>query len=104
MDIMSVLRQAQELKKNFEQTQAELEQLTVSGSAGAGMVTAEVNGMGHLRRLAIDRSVVNPDDVEMLEDLIAVAVSEAQKKAQDEQKLRSAKLGEGMNLPFKLPF
>jgi hypothetical protein len=52
----------------------------------------------------IDRSIVNPDDVEMLEDLVAVAVSEAQKKAQDEQKLRSSKLGEGMNLPFKLPF
>ena len=104
MDIMSVLRQAQELKKNFEQTQAELEQLTVTGTAGGGMVSAEVNGLGHVKRIKIDRSVVNPDDVEMLEDLVAVAVSEAQKKAQDEQKLRSSKLGDGMNLPFKLPF
>ena len=104
MDIMSVLRQAQELKKNFEQTQAELEQLTVTGSAGGGMVSADVNGLGHVKRIKIDRSVVNPEDVEMLEDLVAVAVSEAQKKAQDEQKLRSAKLGDGMNLPFKLPF
>jgi DNA-binding YbaB/EbfC family protein len=104
MDLMAVLRQAQELKKNFEQTQAELEQLTVSGSAGAGMVTAEVNGMGHIRRIAIDRSVVNPDDVEMLEDLIVVAIGDAQKKAADEQKLRTGKLGDGMNLPFKLPF
>ena len=104
MDIMAVLRQAQELKKNFEQTQAELEQLTVTGSAGGGMVSAEANGLGHVKRLKIDRSMVNPDDVEMLEDLVVVAVAEAQKKAQDEQKLRSSKLGEGMNLPFKLPF
>jgi nucleoid-associated protein EbfC len=104
MDIMAVLRQAQELKKNFEQTQAELEQVTVTGTSGGGMVSVDANGLGHVKRVRIDRSVVNPDDVEMLEDLIAVAVSEAQKKAADEQKLRSAKLGEGMNLPFKLPF
>jgi DNA-binding YbaB/EbfC family protein len=104
MDIMNLLRQAQDMKKNFEQMQSELEQLSVTGTAGGGMVSADVNGLGHVKRVKIDRSIVNPDDVEMLEDLVAVAVSEAQKKAQDEQKLRSSKLGEGMNLPFKLPF
>jgi nucleoid-associated protein EbfC len=104
MDIMGLMRQAQEFKKNLEQTQAELEALTVSGAAGGGMVTADVNGMGVLKRLKIDRSVVSPDDIEMLEDLVVVAVSEAQKKAADETKLRTGKLGEGMNLPFKLPF
>jgi DNA-binding YbaB/EbfC family protein len=101
---MSVLRQAQELKKNFEQTQSELEGLTVTGTSGGGMISVDANGLGHVKRVRIDRSVVNPDDVEMLEDLVVVAVSEAQKKASDEQKLRSSKLGEGMNLPFKLPF
>lgn len=104
MDLMAVLRQAQELKKNFEQSQAELEQLTVSGSSGGGMVTAEVSGLGQVRRIKVDRSVVNPDDVEMLEDLIVVAIADAQKKAQAEQAARAPKLGEGMNLPFKLPF
>jgi nucleoid-associated protein EbfC len=104
MDIMGLMRQAQEFKKNLEQTQAELEALTVSGTAGGGMVTADVNGMGQLKRLKIDRSVVSPDDIEMLEDLVVVAVSEAQKKAADETKARTGKLGEGMNLPFKLPF
>lgn len=83
MDIMSVLRQAQELKKNFEQTQAELEQLTVTGSAGGGMVAAEVNGLGHVKRIKIDRSVVNPDDVEMLEDLVLAALNDAVAKASD---------------------
>lgn len=104
MDITALMRQAQELKKNFEQTQAELERLTVSGSAGGGMVTADVNGMGQIKRVKLDATAVNPNDVEMLEDLIVVAVSDAQNKAASESKLRSGKLGEGMNLPFKLPF
>lgn len=102
MDIMAALRQAQEMKKNYEQTQSELEQLTLTGSAAGGMVTADVTGLGQVKRVKIDRSVVNPDDVEMLEDLVTVAVAEAQKKAIEEQKLRQSKLMEG--LPFKLPF
>ena len=105
MDIMSLLRQAQEMKKNMEQAQADLEQLTVSGSAGGGMVSAEVNGHGQIRGVKIDRSVVNPDDVEMLEDLITVAIADAQKKAASELQLRMPKLPEGMNIPgLKLPF
>ena len=99
---MAALRQVQELKKNYDQTQAELEQVIVTGTAGGGMVSADANGLGILKRIKIDRSVVNPDDVEMLEDLVVVAVSEAQKKAGDEQKLRQTRLTEG--LPFKLPF
>jgi DNA-binding YbaB/EbfC family protein len=105
MDIMSLLRQAQEMKKNMEQAQADLEQLTVSGSAGGGMVSAEVNGHGQIRGVKIDRSVVNPDDVEMLEDLVTVAIADAQKKAASELQLRMPKLPEGMNIPgLKLPF
>jgi nucleoid-associated protein EbfC len=105
MDIMSVLRQAQEMKKNMEQAQADLEQLTVTGSAGGGMVSADASGLGQVKRVKIDRSVVNPDDVEMLEDLIVVAIGEAQRKAADEQKLRAPKLPEGLNIPgLKLPF
>ena len=104
MDITALMRQAQELKRNLEQTQAELEQLSVSGSAGGGMVTVEVNGLGQIKRVKLDATAVNPNDVEMLEDLIVVAVSDAQNKAMTESKLRGGKLGEGMNLPFKLPF
>jgi DNA-binding YbaB/EbfC family protein len=105
MDIMSLLRQAQEMKKNMEQAQADLEQLTVSGSAGGGMVSAEVNGHGQIRGVKIDRSVVNPDDVEMLEDLVTVAIADAQKKAASELQVRMPKLPEGMNIPgLKLPF
>jgi DNA-binding YbaB/EbfC family protein len=105
MDIMSLLRQAQEMKKNMEQAQADLEQLTVTGSSGGGMVSVEVNGHGLVQRVKIDRSVVNPDDVEMLEDLVTVAIADAQKKAATELQARMPKLPEGMNIPgMKLPF
>ena len=102
MDIMAALRQAQEMKKTYEKTQQELEQMTLTGAAAGGMVTADVSGLGQVKRVKIDRSVVNPDDVEMLEDLVTVAVSEAQKKATAEQQMRQSKLMEG--LPIKLPF
>ena len=102
MDIMAALRQAQEMKKNYEKTQQELEQLTLTGAAAGGMVTADVSGLGQIKRVKIDRAAVNPDDIEMLEDLVVVAVGEAQKKATSEQQMRQSKLMEG--LPFKLPF
>lgn len=102
---MSLLRQAQEMKKTVEQAQGELEQMTVTGSAGGGMVTVDANGHGQVKRLRVDRSVVNPDDVEMLEDLLTVAIAEAQKKAATETASRMPKLPEGMNIPgLKLPF
>jgi DNA-binding YbaB/EbfC family protein len=104
MDIMGLVRQAQEMKKNLEQAQAELEQMTVAGSAAGGMVSAEVNGLGIIKRVKLEATAVNPNDVEMLEDLIVVAVADAQTKAANEAKLRAGKLGEGLNLPFNLPF
>ena len=103
-DFMKMLAQAQELQKNFQKIQDELANMTVSGSAGGGMVTAEVTGQGQINRVKLDASVVNPSDVEMLEDLITVAVAEAQKKAQQEAQEHVGKLTGGMSLPFKLPF
>ena len=103
-DIMKLLQQAQDMQGQLKKIQDELEQMTVTGSAGGGMVTAEVNGQGALRRVKLDPSVVNPADTEMLEDLIAVAVGEAQKKAQEKAQEQTSKLAGGMNLPFKLPF
>ena len=100
-----MLRQAQELKKTLETAQAELEQLTVTGTSGGGMVSVSTNGHGQVKRVKIDRSVVNPDDVPMLEDLVTVAIADAQKKAAAEVQMRMPKLPEGMNIPgLKLPF
>ena len=70
------------------------------------MVTVEADGKGVVKRVKIDPSVVNPADVEMLEDLVAVAVGEAQRKATDLAQQEMGKLTGGLNLPFpfKLPF
>ena len=103
-DIMKLLQQAQDMQGQLKKIQEELELMTITGSAGGGMVTAEVNGQGVLKRVKLDASVVNPADTEMLEDLIAVAVGEAQRKAQEQAQEQTSRLAGGMNLPFKLPF
>jgi nucleoid-associated protein EbfC len=103
-DFMKILQQAQEMQGRFQKIQDELQKITVTGSAGGGMVTVEANGQGTVQRVKIDPSVVNPADVEMLEDLVLVAVTEAQKKAQAQAQQELGKLTGGMSLPFKLPF
>jgi DNA-binding YbaB/EbfC family protein len=103
-DIMKILQQAQQMQGRLQQIQDELAQQTVSANAGGGMVTVEADGKGQVRSVKIDPAVVNAADVEMLEDLILVAVVEAQKKAADLAQEEMGKLAGGMNLPFKLPF
>ena len=103
-DMMKILQQAQEMQGRMKKLQDELEAMTITGTAGGGMVSADVNGQGMIKRVKIDPSVVNPADTEMLEDLVAVAVAEAQKKAQERQQQEMGSLAGGMNLPFKLPF
>ena len=103
-DMMNILKQAQDMQARMKKLQDDLEAMTITGTAGGGMVTVDVNGQGMLKRVKIDSSVVNPSDTEMLEDLITVAVSDAQKKAQDRQQQEMGSLAGGMNLPFKLPF
>ena len=77
---------------------------TFSALAGGGMVVAEVDGKMQLKRIKLDPSVVNANDVEMLEDLIVVAVAEAQKKAAEAMQMELQKVTGGIDLPFKLPF
>jgi len=101
---MKILQQAQEMQGKFSKIQEELEQITVTGAAGGGMVTAEVTGTAKIKKIKLDPTVVNPADVEMLEDLVVVAISDAQQKAQTMAQEHMAKLTGGLNLPFKLPF
>ena len=103
-DFMKILQQAQEMQGRLAKIQEELAQLTLTGSAGGGMVTAEVTGTGQIKKIKLDPSVVNGSDIEMLEDLIVVAVSDAQQKAQAAAQEQMGKLTGGLNLPFKLPF
>ena len=103
-DIMKILQQAQQMQGRLQQIQDDLQQKTVSAAAGGGMVTVEADGKGQVRKIKIDPSVVDRSDVEMLEDLVLVAVSEAQKKAAELAQSEMGKLTGGMGLPFKLPF
>jgi DNA-binding YbaB/EbfC family protein len=103
-DIFKILQQAQQMQGRLQQMQEELSQLSVTGVSGGGMVTVEADGKGTIRRVKLDPSVVNPADIEMLEDLIVSAVADAQKKASDVAQAEMGKLTGGMNLPFKLPF
>jgi len=102
-DIMKLMQQAQEMQGRLQQMQDSLEHQTVTGTAGGGMVTVEADGKGTVRRVRIDKSVVNPDDVEMLEDLVTVAVSDAQRKAAEQAQAQMGQLTGGLDLPFQLP-
>ena len=103
-DFMKLMQQAQQVQGRLQDMQDALERQTVTGSAGGGMVTVEADGKGTVRKVKLDPSVVNPSDVEMLEDLIVVAVADAQKKAADVQKAEMGRVTGGLDLPFQLPF
>ena len=103
-DFMKILQQVKDMQGRFETIQKDLEGRSVTGTAGGGMVTVDADGKGTVKRIKLDPSVVNPQDVEMLEDLIAVAVTEAQRKAQAIQQEQMQSIAGGLPLPFKLPF
>jgi len=103
-DFKSVLAQAQAVQSRLQAMQEELEKLTVTASSGGGMVTVTADGKGQIRSIKIDPSVVDPADVEMLEDLVAAAITEAQRKATAAAAEEMQKATGGLSLPFKLPF
>ena len=90
MNQQQMLRQVQQMQAAMAQAQQEIAATEVTGSAGGGMVTATVTGNGDLKKLAIDPAAVDPDDVEMLEDLVVAAVTEARRTA---EQLASEKMG-----------
>ena len=103
-DFSKIFEQAQQMQARMQEMQAELEKQTVTAASGGGMVQVEADGKGTITKVKIDPAVADAKDLEMLEDLILVAVNEAQKKAADLAKDEMGKLTGGLNLPFKLPF
>lgn len=94
-----LMKQVQKMQAQMEKLQEELENETVEGSAGGGMVRAVVNGKRDLIEVKIDPEVVNPDETEMLEELIVAAVTQATEKAMELQSERMASLTGGLPLP-----
>ncbi len=99
MNIMSMMKQAQKLQAKMAELQAEMGNRTVSAQAGGGMVEAVVNGRQELLSLRIDKEVVSPDDVEMLQDLILAAVNEALNRSREMMAQEMSKLTGGMQIP-----
>lgn len=95
----NIMKQAQLMQQKMERMQQELAEREVEASAGGGMVTAVANGRQQLVSLRIERSVVDPEDVEMLQDLVLAAVNEALRKSQDMMQQEMAKITGGLNLP-----
>ncbi len=100
-DLSQLMQLSQQLQARMTELQENLESASVSASSGGGMVTVTVDGKGHAKRVQIDPTCVDPRDVEMLEDLVLAAISEAQIKAQSEYEaeMRKATGGLPMNIP-----
>jgi hypothetical protein len=99
MDIAGMMKKAQQLQQKMADMQAELEQLVVEGSSGGGAVTVSLTGKGDMKAVRIDRSLLVPDDVEILEDLIVAAHADARRKAEAEVASRTQALTAGLPIP-----
>ncbi len=101
-----MLKQAQELQGKMQEMQAALAEMEVSGVSGGGMCEVVMNGKGEARRVHIDPKLVNPDDAEVLEDLILAAINDARAKADEHMREEMGKLTGGLPLPpgMQLPF
>ena len=100
-NLANIMKQAQKMQEKMGKVQEELATKTVEATSGGGMVTAVVNGKHELMKLTIDKTVVDPEDVDMLEDLVAAAVNEANKRAQEmiSEEMGKVTGGMGMNIP-----
>ncbi len=99
-NMQSMLRQAQKMQEDMANAQGELEQREYTATAGGGMVTATVDGKHLLRSIELKPEAVDPEDTEMLSDLIVAAVNEAVRKAQADSEETLGKITGGMQLPF----
>jgi len=95
----NIMKQAKKLQERMAQLQEELALKTVEASAGGGMGSVLVNGRHELVSLKIEKEVVNPEDLDMLQDLIIAAVNEGVRKAQEMATAEMAKITGGMNIP-----
>ena len=97
---MNMIKQAQKMQQDMMKMQQELQEKEYTAAAGGGVVTATVNGKHELKNLEIAPEAVDPDDVEMLQDLIVAAVNEAMRSADNDASSSMQKLTGGLGLPF----
>lgn len=98
-----MIQMGQRLQSKMAEFQESLDKLSFQAAAGGGMVRATVDGKGSIKGISLEKDVVDPQDVEMLEDLVLAAVSEAQNKARAHYEEEMKKVAGGMPLPMNLP-
>ena len=105
-NIGNMLKEAQKMQAKMGEMQAKMAEMEVEGGAGAGLVSCVLNGKGEMRKLKLDPSLLVPDDVEILEDLVVAAVNDAKGKIEAQMQGEMQKLTGGLQLPpgMKLPF
>jgi DNA-binding YbaB/EbfC family protein len=105
-NIAGLMKQAAQMQQKMEELQARLSELTLEGTAGAGMVTITLNGKGEMKGVRIDPKLLDPNDAEMLQDLIVAAHADAKRKLEALAAEEMQKMTGGLNLPpgMKLPF
>ena len=99
MNMNALMKQAQKMQKQMEETQAALAEQVIETTSGGGAVKISITGKKEIKEIKINPDVVDPDDVEMLEDLILSAVNEALRKVDDAQSSQMSKMTGGMNIP-----
>ncbi|PLX67490.1 MAG: YbaB/EbfC family nucleoid-associated protein [Denitrovibrio sp.] len=101
MNIQQMMKQAQKMQKKMEEAQEEAAKEVVEATAGGGMVTVKVNGKQEILSINIEKDVVDPEDVDMLQDLVLAAVNEGLKKSQEvvQEKMAAISGGMGLNIP-----
>lgn len=100
MDIRQMMKQAQKMQKKMEEIQEQAAKEIIEATSGGGMVTVKVNGKQELISINIEKSVVDPEDVDMLQDLIVAAINEGMKKSKDMVAERMSALTGGLGLNF----
>lgn len=105
-DLMGMMKQAKELQGKMQGLQTEIAALEATGKSGGGLVTVTVDGKGGLKSIKIDPTLVKPEEVEILEDLIVAAANDARGKAEAlaAEKMQALTAGLGLPAGFKLPF
>jgi DNA-binding YbaB/EbfC family protein len=98
-DIAKLMKEAQKMQDNMQTAREELQNARVESTSGGGAVKAVVDGEGKLITLTLSKEAVDPDDVEMLQDLIVTAIKDAEEKAEELQKERMQSVTGGMGLP-----
>jgi len=102
----NLMKQAQQMQDRMQKVQEEIASTEVTGESGAGLVKVTINGSHSVRRVEIDPSLMEEDEKDMLEDLIAAAFNDASRRIEETQKEKMAGVTGGMQMPpgFKMPF